>query len=181
MTWADFGFRFNIEPFRTEAVSTWVTLPGGAADYWVDNREMDMSNALDSLEVWNTAGTRGGEVLVLPKFIQRRNFKGLDGLRITYGDSRRMAEKADPDGAVKLKSEPATLTTFWANTQTAPKEDEGQKRSPQALPTKESSGPRQRGEGRAEAETQEGGPRGSYSPGVFFIVSAHGARAGGRI
>jgi hypothetical protein len=87
MTWADFGFRFNIEPFRTEAVSTWVTLPGGAADYWVDNRVMDMSNALDSLEVWNTAGTRGGEVLVLPKFIQRRNFKGLDGLRITYGDS----------------------------------------------------------------------------------------------
>jgi hypothetical protein len=27
MTWADFGFRYNIEPFRTEAVSTWVTLP----------------------------------------------------------------------------------------------------------------------------------------------------------
>jgi hypothetical protein len=51
-----------------------------------------------------------------------------------------MAEKADPDGAVKLKSEPATLTTLWAKTQTAPKEDEGQKRSPQALPTEESSG-----------------------------------------
>jgi hypothetical protein len=30
MTWADFGFCFNIEPFWTEAVSTWVTLPGGA-------------------------------------------------------------------------------------------------------------------------------------------------------
>jgi hypothetical protein len=56
MTWADFGIRYNIEPFWTEAVSTWVTLPGGAADYWVDNKEMDMSNALDSLEVWNTAG-----------------------------------------------------------------------------------------------------------------------------
>jgi hypothetical protein len=140
MTWAEFGFRFNIEPFRTEAVSTWVTLPGGAANYWVDNREMDMSNALDSLEVWNTAATRGGEVLFLPKFIQRRNFKGLDGLRITHGESRRMAEKADPDGAVKLKSEPATLTTFWANNQTAPKEDEGQKRSPQALPVEERSG-----------------------------------------
>jgi hypothetical protein len=69
MTWADFGFRFNIEPFWTEAVSTWVTLPGGAADHWVDEREMDMSKALDSLEVWNTAGTRGGNVFVLPKFI----------------------------------------------------------------------------------------------------------------
>jgi hypothetical protein len=140
MTWADFGFRFNIEPFWTEAVSTWVTLPGGAADYWVNEKEMDMSKALDSLEVWNTAGAKGGNVLVLPKFIQRRNFKGLDGLRITYGDSRRMAKKADPDGTVKLSSEPATLTTFWANDTTAPKKDEGQKRSPQALPTEESSG-----------------------------------------
>jgi hypothetical protein len=101
---------------------------------------MNMSSALDSLEVWNTAGTRGGDVFVLPKFIQRRNFKGLDGLRITYGDSRRMAEKADPDGAVKLRSEPATLTRFRANNQMAPKEDEGQKRSPQALPTEESNG-----------------------------------------
>jgi hypothetical protein len=140
MTWADFGFRYNIEPFRTEAVSTWVTLPGGAADNWVNEKEMNMSSALDSLEVWNTAGTRGGDIFVLPKFIQRRNFKGWDGLRITYGDSRRMAEKADPDGAVKLRSEPATLTTFWANNQTAPKEDKGQKRLPQALPTEESSG-----------------------------------------
>jgi hypothetical protein len=140
MTWADLGFRFNIEPFWTKAVSTWVTLPGGAADHWVDEREMDMSKALDSLEVWNTAGTRGGDVLVLPKFIQRWNSKGLDGLRITYGDSRTMAKKADPDGAVKLKTEPATLTTFWANNQTAPKADEGQRRSPQALPTKESNG-----------------------------------------
>jgi hypothetical protein len=51
-----------------------------------------------------------------------------------------MAEKADPDGAFKLSSEPATLTTFWANNKTAPKKDEGQKRSPQALPTEESSG-----------------------------------------
>jgi hypothetical protein len=141
MTWADFGFCFNIEPFRTEAVSTWVTLPGGAADHWMDERDrMDMSKALDSLEVWNTAGTRGGDVLVLPKFIQRRNFKGLDGLRITYGDLRRMAEKADPDGAVKLRTEPATLTIFWANNQTAPKADEGKRQSPQALSTEESSG-----------------------------------------
>jgi hypothetical protein len=85
-------------------------------------------------------GNKGGDVLVLPKFIQRRNFKGLDKLKITYGDSRRMAEKANPDGAVKLRSEPATLTTFWANNQTAPKKDEGQKRSPQALPTEETSG-----------------------------------------
>jgi hypothetical protein len=140
MTWADFGFRVKIEPFRTEAVSTWVTLPGGAADHWVDEREMDMSKALNSLEVWNTAGTRRGDVLVLPKFIQRRNFKGLDGLRITYGDLRRMAEKADPDGAVKLRTEPATLTIFWANNQTAPKADEGKRQSPQALSTEESSG-----------------------------------------
>jgi hypothetical protein len=85
ITWADFGFRFNIEPFRIEAVSTWMTLPGGAADHWVDDWEMDMSKALDSLEVWNTAGTREGDVLVLPKFIQRRNFKGLDGLESRMG------------------------------------------------------------------------------------------------
>jgi hypothetical protein len=32
MTWEDFGFRYNIEPFRTEAVKIWVTLPGRAAD-----------------------------------------------------------------------------------------------------------------------------------------------------
>jgi hypothetical protein len=51
-----------------------------------------------------------------------------------------MAEKANPDGAMKLKTELATLTTFWANNQTTPKADEGQMRSPQALPTKVSSG-----------------------------------------
>jgi hypothetical protein len=69
MTWAGFGFRYNIEPFRTEAVSTWVTLPGGAAYSWINDTKMDMSNALDSLEVWKDAGTK-----VLPKFIQNRNF-----------------------------------------------------------------------------------------------------------
>jgi hypothetical protein len=51
-----------------------------------------------------------------------------------------MAEKADPDAAVKLESKPATLTTFWANNQTAQKKNKGQKRTPQALPTQESSG-----------------------------------------
>jgi hypothetical protein len=51
-----------------------------------------------------------------------------------------MAEKAGPDGTVRLRSEPATLTTFWANSKTAPKKDEGQKRQPQALITEESSG-----------------------------------------
>jgi hypothetical protein len=30
---------------------------GGAADYWVDDKEMDMSNALDSFEVWNKGVT----------------------------------------------------------------------------------------------------------------------------
>jgi hypothetical protein len=76
MTWANFGFRFNIEPFRTEAVSTWVTLLGGAADHWVDEMEMDMSKALDSLEVWNTAGTRGGDVFVLPKLSRGGTLRG---------------------------------------------------------------------------------------------------------
>jgi hypothetical protein len=51
-----------------------------------------------------------------------------------------MAEKAGPDGTVRLRSGPATLTTFWANSKTAPKKDEGQKRQPQALITEESSG-----------------------------------------
>jgi hypothetical protein len=41
----------QIEPFWTDAVSTWVTLPGGAADNWINDTKMDMSNALDSLEV----------------------------------------------------------------------------------------------------------------------------------
>jgi hypothetical protein len=39
-----------------------------------------------------------------------------------------------------MRSEPATLKTFWANSKTAPKKDEGQKRPPQALITEESSG-----------------------------------------
>jgi hypothetical protein len=176
MTWADFGFRYNIEPFRTEAVSTWVTLPEGAADNWINDTKMDMSRALDSLEVWNDAGTQ-----VLPKFIQRRNFKGLDGLRITYGDSQRMAEKADPDGAVKLRSEPATLTTFWANNQTAPKKDEGHKRSPQALPTGESSGKDSKEKAERKRQRKKEAKGEAINPVPFFIVGAHGARAGGRI
>jgi hypothetical protein len=39
---------------------------------------MDMSRALNSTEVWKDAGPGP-----LPKYIQSRNFKGLDGLRIT--------------------------------------------------------------------------------------------------
>jgi hypothetical protein len=123
MTWADFGFRYNIEPFRTDAIQTWVTVPGSAADQWLDDQKMDMSEGLTSTEVWIHAGAEP-----IPKYIQSGNFKGLDRLRIVYGDSRRMAEKAGPDGTVRLRSEPATLTTFWANSETAPKKDEGQKR-----------------------------------------------------
>jgi hypothetical protein len=96
MTWADCGFRYNIKPFRTDAVKTWVTVPGSAADQWLDDQKMDMSEALTSTEVWKHAGAES-----LPKYIQSRNCKGLDRLRIVYGHSRRMAEKAGPDGTVQ--------------------------------------------------------------------------------
>jgi hypothetical protein len=98
--------------------------------------------------------------------------KGLDGLRITYGDSQRMAKKADPDGAVKLRSEPATLTTFWANNQTAPKKDEGRKRSPQALPTEESSGEvsKEKAEGKRQRKK---GAKGEAISSVPFLSLGH--------
>jgi hypothetical protein len=64
MTWADFGFCYNIEPFRTDAVQTWVTARGSAADQWLDDQKMDMSEALFSTEVWKHAGAEP-----LPKYV----------------------------------------------------------------------------------------------------------------
>jgi hypothetical protein len=57
-----------------------VTLSGGAVDEWLNDEEMDMSRALNSMDVWKDAGSGP-----LPKYIQNRTFKGLDALRITYG------------------------------------------------------------------------------------------------
>jgi hypothetical protein len=47
MSWADFGLRFNVEPFHIEAVSTWVTLPGAVADSWLQTTDIHMSKAYD--------------------------------------------------------------------------------------------------------------------------------------
>jgi hypothetical protein len=84
-SWADFEFGYNFEPFRTEVVKTWVTLPGGAASEWVNDAKMDMNRALNSMDVWKDAGLKP-----LPKYIRNRNFKGLDLLLVTHGDLRRI-------------------------------------------------------------------------------------------
>jgi hypothetical protein len=165
MTWAGFGFRYNIEPFRTEAVRTWVTLLGAAADESLNDEQMDMSRALDSMEVWRNEGMKE-----LPKFIQNRNFKGLDSLRITYGDSQRMAEKAEPDGTVKIRAELPTSTTFWANHKTAPKKDEGQKRPPQTLATEESSGEDSEEKAERKRQRKKGAQGEAINPNPFLSL-----------
>src|SRR6476469_10061209 len=40
MTWADFGVRYNIEPFRRDSVERYVTLPGQAADAYVTRKRL---------------------------------------------------------------------------------------------------------------------------------------------
>jgi hypothetical protein len=124
-----------------------------------------MSKALTSTEVWKHAGAEA-----FPKYIQSRNFKGLDRLRIVYGNSRQMAEKARPDRTVRLRSEPATLTTFWANSKTAPKKDEGQKRQPQALITEESSGEDSANEAERKRQDKKGAKGEAVHPLPFLSL-----------
>jgi hypothetical protein len=52
MTWADLGLRYNIEPFRKESVQRYVTLPGAAADQYVNEANLGFDTLLEHLDVW---------------------------------------------------------------------------------------------------------------------------------
>jgi hypothetical protein len=52
-----------------------------------------------------------------------------------------MAEKAESDGTVWLRVKPPTsVATYWANSKSAPKKDEGNRPPPRAIVTEEESG-----------------------------------------
>jgi hypothetical protein len=51
MTWADLGLRYNIEPFRKESVQRYVTLPGAAADQYVNEANLGFDTLLEHLDV----------------------------------------------------------------------------------------------------------------------------------
>jgi hypothetical protein len=124
MTWANLGLRYNIEPFRKESVQRYVTLPGAAADQYVNEANLGFHTLLERLDVWKAVSPTP-----FPSFYHNRNFKGGDALRYCYGDIQRMGAKAGPDGVVRLKQPTPTTITFMADEREAPTEDEGE-RSP---------------------------------------------------
>jgi hypothetical protein len=121
MTWADLGLRYNIEPFRKESVQRYVTMPGAAADQYVNEANLGFDTLLEHLDVWKAVSPTQ-----FPSFYHNRNFKGGDVLRYCYGDIQRMGAKAGPDGVVWLKQPTPTTITFMADEREAPTEDEGE-------------------------------------------------------
>jgi hypothetical protein len=122
MTWADLGLRYNIEPFRKESVQRYVTLPGAAADQYVNEANLGSDTLLEHLDVWKAVSP-----IPFPSFYHNRNFKGGNALRYCYGDIQRMGAKAGPDGVVRLRQPTPTTITFMADEREAPTEDEGER------------------------------------------------------
>jgi hypothetical protein len=122
MTWADLVLRYNIEPFRKESVERYVTLPGAAADQYVNEANLGFDTLLKHLDVWKAVSPTP-----FPSFYHDCNFKGGDALRYCYGDIQRMGAKAGPDGVVRLRQPTPTTITFMANGREAPTKDEGER------------------------------------------------------
>jgi hypothetical protein len=116
------GLRYNIEPFRKESVQRYVTLPGAAADQYVNEANLGFDTLLEHLDVWKAVSPTP-----FPSFYHNRNFKGGDALRYCYKDIQRMGAKAGPDGVVRLKQPTPTTITFMADEREAPTEDEGER------------------------------------------------------
>jgi hypothetical protein len=51
ITWADLGLRYNIEPFRKKSVQRHVTLPGAAADQYLNETKLGFDMVLEHLDV----------------------------------------------------------------------------------------------------------------------------------
>jgi hypothetical protein len=130
MTWADLGLRYNIEPFRKESVQRYVTLPGAAADQYINEANLGFDTLLEHLDVWKAVSPTP-----FPSFYHDRNFKGGDALRYCYGDIQRKGAKAGPDGVVRLRQPTPTSITFMADEREAPTEDEGE-RPPKMKPVR---------------------------------------------
>jgi hypothetical protein len=122
MTWADLGLRYNIEPFRKESVRRYVTVPGAAADRYINEANLGLDTLLEHLDVWKAVSRTP-----FPSFYHDRNFKGADALRYCYGDIQRMGVKAEPDGVVRLRQEKPTTITFMADEREAPTEDKDER------------------------------------------------------
>jgi hypothetical protein len=122
MMWADLGLRYNIEPFRKESVQCYVTLPGAAADQYLNETKLGFDMLLEHLDVWKAVSPTP-----FPSFYHDRNFKGGDALQYCYGEIQRMGAKAGPDGVVRLRPPTPTTITFMADEREAPTEDEGER------------------------------------------------------
>jgi hypothetical protein len=81
MTWADLALRYKIKPFRKESIQRYVTLPGAAADQYLNESKLGFDMLLEHLDVWKAASPTP-----FPFFYHDRNFKGGNALRYCYGD-----------------------------------------------------------------------------------------------
>jgi hypothetical protein len=114
MTWADFGFRINCEPIRTQLISTWVTLPGDVAENYLNEEKVDFKVVAEAVRIWKDAG----EIHRINAHTHERNVAGLDALRKTYHDLKKAARKE----GVSFQSwtRPHSQGNFLPNESTAP-------------------------------------------------------------
>jgi hypothetical protein len=89
MIWADFGFRINCEPIRTQLISTWVTLPGDVAENYLNVEKVDFKVVSEAVRIWKEAG----ETHRINSYTHERNVAGLDALQKTYHDLKKAARK----------------------------------------------------------------------------------------
>jgi hypothetical protein len=105
-----------------ESVVRYVTLPGAAADQYLNETKLGFDMLLEHLDVWKAVTPTP-----FPSFYHDRNFKGDDALRYCYGDIQKMGAKAGPDGMVRLRQPMPTTITFMADEREAPTKDEGER------------------------------------------------------
>lgn len=115
MTWADhIGVRYIVEPFQRESVERYITLPGQAADYYLNQTKLKLDKILEALEVWASSPVDLGS---FPSFYHNRNTHGIDQLRVSYGDMHKAADGskfgARRDGDVKTAAPLVPQSRSW--------------------------------------------------------------------
>jgi hypothetical protein len=89
MTWADFGFQVNAEPFLSTSVSSWVTLPGEVAECYLNQEQLNFKVVAEAVQVWKDAS----ETCRITPQIQERNETGIKLLREMYHDLKKTARQ----------------------------------------------------------------------------------------
>jgi hypothetical protein len=114
MTWADFGFQVNAEPFLSTSVSSWVTLPGEVAECYLNQEQLNFKVVAEAVQVWKDAS----ETCKITPQIQERNETGIKLLWEMYHDLKKTVRQQGVD--FQTLCQPVEQGTFLPCEETAP-------------------------------------------------------------